>query len=74
MLSKGQFDLLKAIAKEENLSQPTSKAFIQKHALATTSSIQTALAALLKKEMAYQEKGFYYVYDVFFSRYLEGLR
>ncbi|MCK5774852.1 MAG: ATP-binding protein, partial [Bacteroidales bacterium] len=67
-------DLLKAIAKEDNLSQPTSKAFIQKHALPTTSSVQTALAALLKKELVYQEKEYYYVYDVFFSRYLEGLR
>jgi len=74
ILSKGQFNLLKAIAKEENLSQPTSKAFIQKHALPTTSSIQTALAALLKKEMVYQENEYYYVYDVFFSRYLEGLK
>ena len=73
ILSKRQFELLKAIAKEENLTQPTSKEFIQKNNLPTPSSIKTALNAILEKEMAYEEEGVYSVYDVFFSRFLERL-
>ena len=73
ILSKRQFELLKAIAKEGKLTQPTSREFIQKHKLPTPSSVKTALKAILEKEMAYEEFGVYNVYDVFFSRYLERL-
>jgi len=73
ILSKRQFELLKAIAKEDKLTQPTSKEFIQKNKLPTPSSINTALTAILTKEMAYEEEGIYSVYDVFFSRFLERL-
>jgi len=74
ILSKRQFDLLKAIAKEENLSQPTAKEFLHRHKLPTPSTVKTALTALLQKEMVYKEKDSYFVYDVFFSRYLETLK
>ena len=73
MLSKGQFELLKAIAKEDGLSRPTSKEFLHKYKLSTPSSINRALQALINKELVYEENGIYEVYDVFFSRYLERL-
>ena len=73
MLSTGQFDLLKAIAKENHLTQPTSKAFIQKYKLSTPSSVKRAMQSLLSKELIYEDDGVYKVYDVFFSRYLERL-
>ena len=73
MLTKRQFGLLKAISKEVNLTQPTSREFIQKHNLPTPSSVRAALTAILEKEVAYEEGGAYFVYDVFFSRYLERL-
>ena len=61
------------MAKEKNLSQPTSRKFIQKYKLPTPSTIRTALTALLEKEMAYEEDGVYYVYDVFFAHHLKHL-
>jgi AAA+ ATPase superfamily predicted ATPase len=73
ILSKGQFELLRAISKEDNLTQPTSKDFIQNHKLSTPSSVKRALSSLLEKEMIFEDEGVYSVYDVFFSRYLESI-
>jgi len=73
MLSKGQFALLKAIAKEDKLQKPTSKEFLHRHGLPTPSSVKRALQALIDKELIYEENGIYEVYEVFLSRYLERL-
>lgn len=73
LLTKSQFDVLKAIAKEGAIAQPNSKQFMEKHRLIQPSSINTALKALLTKEMIYQEDGQYKVYDVFFSKWLAKL-
>jgi AAA+ ATPase superfamily predicted ATPase len=70
-LTEQQFNLLTAIAKEKKVNMPTSKAFIQKYKLGASSSINTALKALVNKEMIFKEKGYYQVYDVFFSKWLE---
>ena len=71
LLTEHQFNLLTAIAKEEKVNMPTSKAFIKKYNLGAVSSINTAMKALLTKEMIYKEKDYYRVYDVFFSKWLE---
>ncbi|MFL5752419.1 MAG: AAA family ATPase [Bacteroidia bacterium] len=71
LLTDFQWQLLKAIAKEETVSQPTSKQFIQKYKLGTPSSVKTALKALTEKEMVYAENGAYLVYDVFLSRWMQ---
>lgn len=71
LLTVHQFGLLIAIAKEHGLEQPTSKSFLNKHNLNTPSSIQRSLKALIDKEMIYEEKGIYKIYDVFFGHWLE---
>jgi uncharacterized protein len=71
LLTTNQFLLLQAIAREKKISQPTSQEFIETHRLGQPSSVNRSLKALLEKEMIYQEQGVYYVYDVFFSKWLE---
>jgi uncharacterized protein len=71
LLTDQQFAVLKAIAKEGAVAQPTSKEFISKHSLSTASSVQTALQALSDKELVYEELGKHAVNDVFLSRWLE---
>ena len=77
LLTAGQWNILKAIAKEGKVYQILEKKFIQKHSLSTTSSIQRSIASLLQKEMIYEEqeeKGSYYsIYDCFLSRWLEKI-
>ncbi|MBI1837341.1 MAG: ATP-binding protein [Flavobacteriia bacterium] len=75
LLTTGQWNVLKAIAKEGNVYQILEKRFVQKYNLGSTSSIQRSVAALVKKEMIYEEQeergSFYAVYDCFLSRWLE---
>jgi len=68
-----QWELLKAIAKERGIKSVTSMSFIKKHGLTAPSSINNSIKSLIEKEMLYFENGKYYVYDLFFSRWLERL-
>ncbi|MDR3366826.1 MAG: ATP-binding protein [Prevotellaceae bacterium] len=70
LLTPYQFSLLKAIAREGGVNQPNASDFIAKHDLKQGSSVNRALAALVEKEMVYEENGVYHVYDVFFSKWL----
>ena len=72
MLTVNQWELLKAIAKDKGAKQILSAEFIRKNNLGSTSSVQTALAALFEKELIFVEEGRFYVYDVFLSRWLEN--
>lgn len=75
LLTSGQWELLKAIAKEDKVHHPSSKEFIGKHNIGTPANIQRGLEALLNKELVYREhdqNGRYYsVYDCFLARWLE---
>ena len=77
LLTPIQWNLLKAVAKEEKVYQPNSKDFIEKHKLGIPANIQRAMESLLNKEMIYKgndSTGAYYtVYDVFLSRWMEKL-
>jgi len=77
LLTPIQWNLLKAVAKEEKVYQPNSKDFIEKHKLGIPANIQRAMESLLNKEMLYKgndSTGAYYtVYDVFLSRWMEKL-
>jgi len=66
-----QFRLLQAIASENGVAQPTSGSFIQKYNLTSASSVATSLKALTEKEMIINNGNMWFVYDVFFSRWLE---
>lgn len=72
ILTTNQWQLLTAIAKEKGARQVLSGEFIRKNNLGSTSSVQTALASIIEKELIYEEGGLFYVYDVFFSRWLEN--
>jgi AAA+ ATPase superfamily predicted ATPase len=73
LLTDTQWNLLKAIAKEDEVEMPTGKDFIKKYKLSAASSVKTALTALIEKQMVYEEKGKYFVYDIFLARWLERL-
>jgi len=77
LLTHMQWQLLKAIAKEEKVHKPTSRQFLHDHDVGTAANVQKAMEALQAKEMVYaaeDQKGrFYQVYDCFLSRWLEGL-
>jgi uncharacterized protein len=71
LLPAHQFRMLKAIASEDGVKQPTSGGFIRKHDLTNPSSVSTSLKALAEKEMIVIEEDKWQVYDVFFSRWME---
>ena len=75
LLTAAQWQLLKAIAKEDKLYQPNSMHFLTTYKIGTASHVQRGLEALLTKEMIYTEKdergNYYSVYDCFLSRWLK---
>lgn len=71
ILTKSQFDLLRAIALENQVNQPLAGSFIEKHKLKTTSTVKTALNSLEEKEMIVNHNNSWQVYDVFLMRWLE---
>ncbi len=77
ILSKQQWKLLKAIAKEDKTFQPTSQAFIQRYELSTSATIIKSLKILLNTELIFKDfddegNMYYSVYDVFFRRWCES--
>lgn len=78
MLTKQQWFLLKAIAREGKQYLLTSKYFISKYNLGSSASVLRSIESLQKKELVYRqydENGqlYYSVYDVLFQRWLESL-
>jgi AAA+ ATPase superfamily predicted ATPase len=73
MITKGQLLLLRAIAKEQNAKTPFEHAFMQKYGLKASSSVRIALKSLMDKTLILKnEDGAYYVYDRFFSLWLNS--
>ena len=70
LLSERQKEILYAIAKEGKATGVTSAAFIKKHGLLSSSSVQTAIKQLLDKEIITSENNVYQVYDRFFGLWL----
>lgn len=77
LLTPKQWKFLMAIAKEGEVSEPTSAAFLQKYGLGAPSTAARLLTALTDKELLLETKTLagnsYCVYNVFFSRWLERL-
>ena len=77
LLTQRQWNYLIAVAKEGELSQPTSNEFLQKYSLGAPSSSLRTLETLVDKELILETKSpsgsTYSVYNVFFSRWLERL-
>ena len=71
-LTAKQFALLKAVASDGIVAQPTSANFIQRHHLASASAVQTSMKALLKHELLYRGSQGYMVYDRFMGIWLKS--
>ena len=71
MLTKTQWEVLKAIAVSEPAANPYSTDFIQKNGLGAASSVSTALGALLEKEMVIEENNQYLLHDVILARWFQ---
>jgi len=74
LLTQRQLEILKAIAKENGVEQPTSKSFLDEHRLSTASTVKSAMDSLLDKEVIYKENNKYYVSDIFLSEWLRRIR
>lgn len=74
LLTKGQWNFLKAIAREGELTKPTSGGFLNKYSLGAPSSAKKTLQALIDKELILETTTIggnsYRVYNVFFMRWL----
>ncbi|MCD4737236.1 MAG: ATP-binding protein, partial [Bacteroidales bacterium] len=73
LLTKQQWNLLKALANEEGVRKVTSSAFIKRHDLSNNATVRRGIKSLLDKKMIYKKEMKYYVYDVFFAKWLERL-
>jgi len=71
LLTERQKELLIAISKEGKATAVQSGAFIQRHALHSSSSVQTSIKQLLDKEIITVENKCYSVYDRFFGLWLK---
>jgi uncharacterized protein len=69
LLTEQQWNLLRAIAKEGEVSQINQKTFLNTHHL-SASSVQRSIKALEEREMVVQENNSYRVYDVFLGQWL----
>jgi len=75
MLTKAQWGLLKAIAREITVFQPTSSAFISRHQLGNASTVLQSLRSLIDKELVYRElnengETYYGIYDILLGQWL----
>lgn len=68
--TENQFALLKAIAKDGVVAQPTSGKFIKAHGFSGASSAKAALKVLEEKELVYRKPEGYVVYDLFMNYWL----
>ena len=73
MLTRAQWNVFRAIAKEEPLQNPLSKDFLQKHNLGAASTVSTALKALEKLELVVKDEGNYLVHEVQLARWMARL-
>ena len=69
-LTENQQLLLLAIARESLVSSPLSQQFISTHHLSATSSVKTALKALVDKQLVSKTPNGYLVSDRFFAKWL----
>jgi hypothetical protein len=76
LLTTHQWHLLKAIAREGRVHQPTGKEFLSRYGLISPATVLRSLKSLRRYELVYVDfdvdgSQFYSVYDVFFQRWCE---
>ena len=62
--------VLRAISREGKANQIKSGTFVKKHALVSVSSVNSAVKALMDKDLVTQEQGYYQLYDKFLAIWL----
>lgn len=76
LLTKAQWNLLCAIAKQELVIQPQAKQFINTYNLGTPALVKRGLDALIKKELIFYNSGvetpYYEVYDKYLMRWIQS--
>ncbi len=73
MLTRSQWKLMKAIAKEETVSHPTSADFLKKYNLGANSTVSRALKALMEKELVIvNDFDRFLIHDVLLCRWLQN--
>lgn len=77
LLTKAQWNLLKAIASEGLAMLISSRSFLEKYRLGTSATILRSMEALLKKELVYYDfdndgNKYYQVYDLLFERWIQS--
>jgi len=77
LLTKSQWELLRAVSLEEVVTAPTAHDFIKRYDLGSSAAVLRAMDALIQKEMLYfdfDKKGnkFYKVVDVFLIRWFQN--
>lgn len=76
LLTKHQWQLLKAIAAGKKVYQPTAGAFISRNALGSSASVLRSLGVLISDELVMHDfdtngNTYYAVYDVYLQRWVE---
>ena len=72
LISPAQVKLLRAISAEGVVKQALNQSFISKYHLGATSTVRSALKALVEKELVLDIKGNYQVYDRFLGLWLKS--
>jgi AAA+ ATPase superfamily predicted ATPase len=75
MLTKRQWELLKAIAHSDKVYHPTASEFIAAHQLGNSATVLRSLTSLMNMELIYRENDqegipYYGIYDVLFGRWV----
>ena len=78
LLTQQQWNLLKAMAKEDVIYSPTSASFINNYKLGSSAAVLRSLHSLIDKEMVYYDfdaegKKYYKVYDLLLKKWLENI-
>ena len=73
LLTRYQWKLLTAIAREERTVSPYSQAFISKYDLGAASSVKTGLDTLITKEIVIRDSHEYTLQDTLLMRWLQQL-
>jgi AAA+ ATPase superfamily predicted ATPase len=70
LLTSTQYRVLKAIALNDGIDNPTSKEFLSKYDLGAASSVSQAIKSLSDKEFVFLSKNKYRLNDVFFAQWI----
>lgn len=70
LITPMQADVLKAVAKERQVTEPNGSGFMSKYSFLNSSSVRYAIDALIEKELIYENEGTYSVYDRFMGMWL----